>query len=308
MHRVPAVLAVLGLSVLTLAACSSAPAGTPGASCDRPQSDATVLDFAQTSGDFGTPALALDAPVYVPQTTFTDVTVGDGMRVTSDVQDVQFSIALANGATGQVIGESGTQVQSVASWGTRFAGLATMLMCATEGSRIVGAIPSSDMSDEAVQGLGLTSGQTLVVTVDLQRVYLGAADGAPQYNDRGGMPSVVTAPDGRPGVIVPDGAAPDDLAVETLKKGTGPVVGADDTARVQYLAVDWKTRAVNDSTWQSGASAPVAPGSKVAFASQLQGATVGSQLLVVAPATTDGGSATIYVVDILGIDDPAPTR
>lgn len=308
MLRVPAVIAVLGLSALTLAACSSAPAGTAAASCERPQSDATVLDFAHSSGDFGTPSLRLDAPVYVPQTTFTDVTVGDGMRVTSGGQDVQFSIAIANGATGQVIGESGTQVQSVDAWKTRLGGLGTMLMCATAGSRIVGAVPASDMPSEAVQGLGLTADQTLVVTVDLQRVYLAAADGAPQYNDRRGMPSVVVAPDGRPGVIVPDGAAPADLAVETLKKGTGPAIGADDTARVQYLAVDWKTRAVRDSTWQNGASAPVAPGSRVPFAPQLQGVTVGSQLLVVVPAATAGESATIYVVDVLGIDDPAPTR
>ena len=44
MHRIPAVLAVLGLSALTLVACSSGPAA---ASCERATSDASVLDFAQ---------------------------------------------------------------------------------------------------------------------------------------------------------------------------------------------------------------------------------------------------------------------
>lgn len=308
MLRVPAVIAVLGLSVLTLAACSSAPAGSAAASCERAPSDATVLDFAHTSGDFGTPAVQLNAPVFVPQTTFTDATVGDGMRVTSDGQDVQFSIALANGATGQVIGESGTQVQSLAAWRTRFDGLAQMMMCATAGSRIVGAIPVSEMSDQAAQGLGLTSGQSLVVAVDLQRVYLGAADGTPQYNDRPGMPSVVVAPDGRPGVIVPSGAAPTDLVVETLKKGSGAEIAQGDTARVHYTAVDWKTRQVTDSTWESGTTAPVTSTSRLAFAPELLGQTVGSQLMVVAPPASAGGSATVYVVDILGIDDPTPTR
>ena len=55
----------------------------------------------------------------------------------------------------------------------------------------------------------------------------------------------------------------------------------------------------------------VAPGSKLAFAPQLVGATVGSQLLVVVPADASGAggdAATIYVVDVLGIDDPAATN
>ena len=50
----------------------------------------------------------------------------------------------------------------------------------------------------------------------------------------------------------------------------------------------------------------MAPNSDLAFASDLSGMTVGSQLLVVAPSSD--GDATIYVVDLLGIDDPAATR
>lgn len=267
-----------------------------------------MLDFAHASGSFGQPTLNIESPVYVEQPTFHDETVGDGMRVTSTGQDVQFSISVVNGATGQSLGSAATQPLSVGSWDSRIPGLGALMMCATEGSRIVGAIPSSGLPDQTAQGLGVSPGQSLVFTIDLAHVYRAAADGASQYNDRRGMPSVVLAPDGRPGVIVPDSAAPTDVAVELLKKGDGPAIGSSDAARVHYTAVDWKTRKVTDSTWESGASVAVTPDSRLGFAAQLQGVTVGSQLLVVVPAAAGSGSATVYVVDILGIDPASSAR
>jgi hypothetical protein len=299
--RIPAVIAVLGLSALTLAACSSGPAS---ASCDRTDSDASVWGVVQTSGQFGSPAMSVSAPVFVDTTSYTDETVGDGPRVTSDDQDVLFSITIARGATGETVISSGTKVQQLSAWRTDYNGLAQLMMCATEGSRVVGAIPAKDLSPAAAQNLGVADDESIVVTLDLTKVYLGAADGAPQYNDRRGMPSVVLAPDGRPGVIIPDADAPDELTVETLKKGTGATITADDTVRVQYTSVDWSTRKVVESTWADGASKAVKSSDNLAFAPDLAGATVGSQLLVVAPASSAGGAATAYVVDILGIDDP----
>jgi len=300
-HRIPAVLAVLGLSALTLVACSSGPAV---ASCERATSDASVLDFAQASGDFGSPALTLEAPVYVDETTFTDQVVGDGMRVTSDAQDVVFSVSFVNGATGAAILSSGTQVQALSTWRDNYDGLAQMMSCATEGSRVVGAIPASDVSEAAATQLGITADQSVVVVLDLQKVYLAAADGTPQYNDRRGMPSVVLAPDGRPGVIVPDSAAPSELAVEVLKKGDGTQITDADTVRVHVTAVNWNTREVISSTWEDGATQAVTASSSTPYAPELVGETVGSQLLVVSPGATDTDAATVYVVDIIGIDTP----
>lgn len=301
MLRIPAVIAVLGLSALTLAACYSGPAA---ASCERTDSDASVLALVDPSGDFGAPAITVSAPVFVDATTYTDETVGDGLRVTSDEQDVLFSVTIARGATGETILSSGTQVQQLSKWRSDYDGLAQLMMCATEGSRVVGAIPASALSPAAAQNMGVADDESIVVTLDLTKVYLGAADGTPQYNDRRGMPSVVLAPDGRPGIIIPDADAPDELAVETLKKGSGATITAQDTVRVHYTSVDWSTRKVVDSTWADGASQAVTSSDAVAFAPELAGATVGSQLLVVVPASSEGGAATAYVVDILGIDDP----
>ena len=270
-----------------------------------------MLDFAQASGAFGTPALTLKAPVYVDHTTYTDTEVGTGRQITSDAQDVVFSIAIANGSTGQSLVQAAPPVQPLSSWNSSYQGLVTAMMCATEGTRVVAAIPASELSAAGAQDLGVTDDQSIAVTIDITKVYLAAADGTPQYNDRRGMPSVVLAPGGRPGVIVPDAAAPTELAVEVLKKGDGETIGQGDTARVQYTGVNWSTRKVTDSTWENGASVAVAPGSKLAFAPQLVGATVGSQLLVVVPADASGAggdAATIYVVDVLGIDDPAATN
>lgn len=265
-----------------------------------------MLDFAQASGTFGTPTLTLKAPVYVDHTTYTDTEVGTGRQITSDAQDVVFSIAIANGATGQSLVQAAPPVQPLSSWHSSYEGLVTAMMCAAEGTRVVAAIPARELSAAGAQDLGVTDDQSIAVAIDIKKVYLAAADGTPQYNDRRGMPSVVLAPGGRPGVIVPDAAAPSDRVVEVLKKGDGPQVGSGDTARVQYTGVDWNTRKVTNSTWENGASIAVAPNSDLAFASDLSGMTVGSQLLVVAPSSD--GDATIYVVDLLGIDDPAATR
>ncbi|WP_298942397.1 FKBP-type peptidyl-prolyl cis-trans isomerase [uncultured Microbacterium sp.] len=313
MLRIPAALAVVGLTALTLVGCSAA---SPAASCERPMNDSSVLGLLDVSGETGSPAVQVNSPVYVDQTVFTDATVGEGTTVTSELQDVVFTVAIANGATGESILTSGTQVMPLSQWKADYAGFATMMMCATEGSRIVGAIPASDLSEAAASNLGIAEDATAVVVMDLQKVYLAAADGAPQYNDRRGMPSVVLAPNGAPGIIVPDTAPPADLAVEVLKKGDGPAVTGDDAIRIHYTGVTWAGREVFDSTWDKGASTAVTlDGVVEGFAEALEGQTVGSQILAVIPpelgygdqasGAIPAGSTLVFVIDILGIDAPA---
>lgn len=311
MNRITASVAVLGLAALTLVGCASSPAS---ASCERPSSDASVLDLIHASGPEGTPAVTLDAPVFTDDTVFTDVTVGEGTAVSSDRQDVQFTVTLADGATGQTLLTSGTKVMPVSEWRTDYDGFAQMLTCATAGSRVVGAVAPDDLSEGAAANFGLTAGQALVVVLDLEKVYPAAADGAPQYNDRRGMPSVVLAPDGTPGVTVPDSDPPSELAVEVLKKGTGATVAATDTVRVQYTGLTWADKKVFDSTWSKGASAALSLSQVVpGFAQALEGQTVGSQILAVIPpdlgygddgsGTIPGGATLVFVIDILGIED-----
>lgn len=316
LRRIPAALAVIGLSALALAGCASA--GAP-ASCDRADAGSPALDLISASGPEGQPSLTLANPVYVDETSFEDVTVGEGRAVTSDLQDVMFSVTIASGSTGETLVSSPTDVRPLSGWVDHYAGLADMMRCATEGSRIVGAIPFDGVSEEAATSMGLKEGQAIAVVLDLQRVYPAAADGVPQYNDRPGMPSVVLAPDGRPGIIIPDAEPPSELAVEVLKRGDGPAVGGTDSIRIQYTGVTWDDSEVFDSTWEKGASAAVTlEGVVPGFAQALDGATVGSQLLVVIPpdlgygdegtGSIPGGATLVFVIDVLGTDPPASTE
>ncbi|KZE90797.1 FKBP-type peptidyl-prolyl cis-trans isomerase [Microbacterium sp. TNHR37B] len=317
LRRISAVVAVIGLSAFALVGCSSS---APNASCERPHAESSALGLIDASGEVGKPTLSVKDPVHVSRTSFVDETVGTGTRVTAETQDVAFSITLANGATGETLVATPTDARPLSGWREHYAGLADMMMCATEGSRIVGAMPVDAVSPEAASSMGLSKGDSIAVVLDLQRVYLAAADGAPQYNDRPGMPSVVLAPSGAPGIIVPDAAPPADLAVEVLKRGDGPTVTDADSIRVQYTGVTWADRKVFDSTWESGASAVVTlDGVVPGFAKALEGATVGSQILMVIPpelgygekgsGAIPGGATLVFVVDVLGVDQkPAASQ
>lgn len=312
-RRIPAVLAVLGLSALTLAGCATA---SSPAACERPAADTGVLDAVHVSGAPGAAQVSIDAPVFVHETVAADETVGEGMAITSDAQDLAFTATIVDGATGQTLLTATPQVDTVGSWREHYDGLADMMMCAREGSRVVGAVPATALSTQAAENWGLSEDDTIVVALDVQKVYLAAANGVPQYNDRRGMPSVVLAPDGTPGIIIPDADPPADLAVEVLKKGDGAVVTDADSIRIKYTGVTWADRTVFDSSWQKGASAAVTLNGVVpGFAQALEGQTVGSQILAVIPpelgygaegsGTIPGGATLVFVIDILGIDAPA---
>ncbi len=91
---------------------------------------------------------------------------------------------------------------------------------------------------------------------------------------------------------------------QTLIKGNGPKVKKTDVLRVQFTSVDWDTRKVLKSTWDSQSTA--------ISGSELEGQTVGSQvLLVIRPpgagqsTGSDGNGTQAIVVDILGVDSAA---
>lgn len=315
MRQIPAAIAVLGLSALALVGCA---ASTPVASdgCERTASESSVLDLIETDGDFGEPDAATTAPVHATETAVTEVIEGDGLAVTTRAQDVIFTTTILNGTTGAEVVSSGTVVQPVTQWAMFAEGMASMLECATEGSRIVGVVAPDDISDQAAANLQLGEDDSAVVVIDLEKVYLAAANGAPQYVDGAGIPTVVLASDGRPGIVVPDAPAPTDLVIKTLKKGDGEEITADAVPRVHYTGVLWETGDVFDSSWESGASAAFSLDSVVpGFAQALEGQTVGSQILAVIPPELGYGeqasgsipanSTLVFVIDILGTDEAA---
>lgn len=306
MRKTSAVLATLSLAVLALTGCTAAPTYA-GASCDRPSGDTGVAESVTVTGDIGSvPKVEVFSPVRSKKTTFTDVVSGDGPAVVDGTQGLVAEISIFSGDTGEQVFQSAydatrSAVHNVNYWATQSPGLAKVLQCVTEGSRVVAALTPEDFGVANLEGLGLAKDDTAVFVIDMVDVFLPKAEGALQFNDARGVPTVVRADDGTPGVIIPDNAAPKDTVVQTLIKGDGPVVKKGDTLVTNFTAVSWNDKKVTNTSW--GKDPSVGPA-----AQELVGATVGSQLLVVVPGT-DGGSATAIVLDVLGITTaPAPTQ
>ncbi|AQY01504.1 MULTISPECIES: hypothetical protein [Microbacterium] len=299
MRKTSAVLATLSLAVLTLTGCASAPSFA-GDVCDRAAaSTPSIKDSVSVEGDLGeAPDVTVYSPVKADETSFADIVTGEGNTLTSTSQPMVLDIAFYGGESGEKLYESEfngdpSRVHSISYWAERSAGLETVLECATGGSRIVAVLTPEDFGEANAEAFGLAKDENVVAIVDLQDVYLAHAEGASQFNDARGLPTVVRAPDGTPGVIIPDSDAPTEAVTQTLIKGDGAKVEKDSTIVTNIMALGWDDKTVTSSSW--GAEPNIGPA-----AEELVGATVGSQLLVVVPEA-DGNPATAIVVDILGI-------
>lgn len=317
MRRTPVFLAVTALVAVGLVGCS---ASTDAASCTPASADSSLLDLIDVSGSVGSaPTVAVRAPFHVSSTETAVAVAGEGQAITADNQLSLVDMTIYRGDSGEAVASTRysadiAQVPSAEQLATTFPTLQSTLQCAQEGSRVVVALAPDDLSPDTAAGLRLTENESLVLVVDVRKVYLAKADGADQYTESHGLPTVVRAPDGRPGVIVPETTAPTETSVQVLKRGDGAEVTGDAPVRVNYTGVAWdQPRRVFGTTWDS---TPVSwsldtlgPG----LAQALQGQTVGSQVLVVvtpdevgtSDAETAGGTGSplVFVVDILGIDE-----
>lgn len=320
MRKTSAALASLSLALVALTGCSAAPAFN-GAACDRAASTSGIEDLATITGEVGTqPKVELFTPVGAQKSTFGDVVVGDGAALTSPTQSAVIEFSLFSGKTGEKVAgtaydEEQAQLVSIDYWAQRVPVFGASLECATAGSRVLAVISPEDFGAQNLSGFGLEEDEPVVAVFDVTRTFPSKADGTPQYNDAAGMPTVVRAPDGRPGIIVPDSAAPTDLEVQTLLKGDGDKIAEGDKVLVNYTGVTWDDKTVFDSSWDRTPAtfdlAALIPG----FTQGLVGQRVGSQVLIVIPPELGYGEAgsgavpanatLVFVVDILGIDPPA---
>jgi hypothetical protein len=190
------------------------------------------------------------------------------------------------------------------------------LICSRQGERIAVVLPAREQDGSLAK-----DGSANVFIFDITGVYSGRASGSNEPAEAG-FPSVVTAPDGRPGLTFASGPTPTDLRSTTLIKGSGDKVKDKDRIIVQKTGVLWGADSTFESTWADGSatfidlSADAKPeqyGAVPGLRSSLIGQTVGSQVLVVVPPADgfgDAGSTTpavpagstlVYVVDILGV-------
>lgn len=313
MRTIPTALTVLALASLSLAGCAAA---DTAAVCPTPD-DSVASTITVSGATSQQPTVEMYTPLHVEDTVAWDIGEPTGTPVTTDTQLVVVDITLVSGETGETLVATPydgalTNVFSITQWEQTFPDFAEVLECASEGSRIVAALPPEGVAEQTASAIGLAADDSAVAVVDVRKVYLPKADGANQYVATHNVPTVVRAPDGRPGIIVPDAAPPEEVVVEVLKKGDGEVVDGSAPVRVHYTGVTWADGEVFDTSWDGDPASftldAVVPG----FAQALEGQTVGSQVLAIVPpeagygdqaqGAIPAGSTLVFVVDILGVD------
>lgn len=315
---VAVVVAALFLGLLT--GCSAAGGGacTPA----LPTGDASKLISA--TGPVGsTPKVTFPTPVVTKTAEVSTITVGKGELVRPGmVADVEAS--LFNGKTGQQVAATKYDLSDAPrlTAGGKTDPFSASIQCATVGSRLALVVSVKQYFGAAGPdpSLGLAPADSLIFVTDIKRAFLGRASGVPGFS-QDGMPAVVTAPDGTPGVTIPNTSPPTNLRIETVTVGGGAKVKQNDQVVVHYSGFVWASTSTDafDTTWTKHApvtwhvsSTDATNGVPVGLEKALVGQTVGSQVLVAMPpkfgfsssklpAGVDAGATLLYVIDILGI-------
>lgn len=314
MRKLVSIAVTAGLLV-TLSACSAAPSVFAG--CEPTGNAALVSADAAFGNDpkatFPTPLVSTAAELAVLEP-------GEGDRI-ADGAAVDIFLSIYDGETGEAL-QSQNGALTAVSLRTFVNGrfpFTAALHCTSVGARVVTTGTQTQLF--GADGLGLPDDPTIVVVTDVDASYLGRANGVDQL-PQAGFPSIVLAPDGRPGFTFPATDPPSELMIANLKAGNGAVVQEGDSVIVNYAGILWGEKETFDSSWDSGAPATlvaadftttddqsgVVPG----FAQALIGQKVGSQVLVVippefgypagsAPAAIGEDATLVFVFDVLGI-------
>jgi peptidylprolyl isomerase len=309
--------------LVSLSACSGS---AFGGGCTPAYASGSNAKLVTANGSLGgDPKADFPTPLVATKTPEEAVTkAGDG-RVVQQGDAAVIQVSIYSGASGERListDYTGGGIGLLAVQGAPAFG--TIVQCAAAGSRVAtvgtaGTLLGQDAIDQ--NSLPLKPADTIVMVVDVLKSFIGRANGADQPAVAG-LPSIVLAPDGQPGFTFPDGGAPKDLKIATLKAGRGATVKKGDSIVVNYTGVLWADKpTVFDSSWDRHEPAVfiaesitdnkdgVVPG----FAKAVIGAKVGSQVLVVippkdgypsgtAPSSIPDGSTMVFVIDILGID------
>ena len=295
MRKAPALLLSAGLLMATLTGC--APSAVDA--CVPAAPDGAASQLIDVSGTFGeAPTVDFPTPVKAKKTQRTVVIEGneDGPVLTGN-QSVRMSTAMFDGETGDPIPElvyGEPQIYAAAQFTPD---LAKGLSCATPGSRIAMIVPMEERS--------------AILVVDVHDVFLAKANGADRPVLQSGLPSVVTAADGTPGLTIPKSDPPSELTFAVLKDGDGATVTKTTETVVHYTGALWADQTIFDSSWQNGTPATFSPEGVIpGLATALIGQQVGSQIVVVIPpelgygdqanAAIPANSTLVFVVDILG--------
>ena len=302
--------------MLTASLTSCAPA--ENYACAGFETGAQVESISVTGSLEEQPVVSFPSPLSAESIQSRVVIAGEGPVFTGR-NLVEFEFAGYNGGNGQLIQQTtfdGTQTQTGAFGPGEVPNFCEALAGAKEGSRIVAIIPPDQAhSGEGVPALGVGAADAFIFVIDLKRVFLEKATGdsvAPEA----GLPTVVTTPDGVPGVTIPSSAAPTDLRVAQLIRGAGEVVEEGQKVTLHYSGFLWDSSEKFDSSWDSGEAVQfqMQDGALIeGFLSAVIGQPVGSQVIAVIPpalgygdagaGTIPPGATLVFVIDILGTNN-----
>lgn len=299
--------------MLTLTLTSCAPA--TNLACEAFSSGAQVESVSVTENFGEAPTVTFPSPLTAESVQARVVVEGDGPVFTGR-NLVEFDFAGYNGGSGELIQQSpfdGSEVPTGFFGPDQVPNFCVALAGAKEGSRVVAIIPPAQAHDgQGVPALGVGPADSFVFVFDIRKVFLEKATGdavAPQA----GFPTVVTTPEGVPGVTIPSTEPPAELKIAQLIKGSGEEVKMGQLVTMHYSGFLWDGSKKFDSSWDSGQAAQfqLQEGSLIpGFMDAVIGQTVGSQVIAVIPpefgygeagaGTIPPGATLVFVIDILG--------
>ncbi len=327
MRKTPALLsavAVAAVVIASLAGCSSS-ASAACAPAYASGSASKIVKATATTASFPTPLIAKTPQVSVSK-------AGKGSPIQNGDQ-VDYTFSIYNGKTGENIGGATSPQRAGAVTTAKATSIIQALICTAPGERFTLVSTVKQAFGKGAGGTQFADGLTVVVVIDVKDHFLGKANGVNQL-PLDGMPSVITAVNGQPGIVIQELDKPTTLRVSTIKAGSGPVVKKNDTVHLKYSGWSWPASSgdkpiiwpggtssggtpVPDghATWTSDQAADIkvtSSGLPVGLYKALIGAKVGSQILVVIPPKDGFGQSSssygfaptdtvIMVIDVLGI-------
>jgi peptidylprolyl isomerase len=310
-RRLPALIGAAALLTASLAGCSGVP-GLGGCDPVFDEGDSSRIVSADGSD------VSFPTPLVVKKPQVSTISAGDGALVEDGAQ-VDYTVATYFGADGQSLSADDASGRIAA--GVADDAISEALVCAHVGDRLALVSTTAQAFGEGAGATGnLKDDDTLVMVIDVDAVYLGKADGFNQL-PQDGMPTVVTAVDGTPGVSLLAVDAPDSTRIGVIKGGDGRTVKLDDKVVLHYSLWTWPETKGDEpipvsNSWHDH-QAPTFQLTKAenglpqGVLDALVRQKVGSQVLLVLPPGDDsfteqtapsGADATyIFVFDILGI-------
>lgn len=307
-------LAILASLILLPALTACSPAAKTF--CDPFVTGKALNDLSVTGSIGAKPTVNFTTPLSSKVIETKVIKEGSGPAIVGK-QYVRFDYTVLNGTTKANLGQSsydgnGGESQFLETETT--VDICHGLSGVKEGSRVAILIPAGVATTEDTDKLKKTD--SVLFVMDIHKVYLQSTSTDVRSTDSG-MPSVVFAPDGTPGVTVPKSAAPKEFKLNTLIDGTGDKIAMGDTVTLNYSGFLWETGDVFDSSWSKGKPEQfqITEGGLISgFVKALVGAKTGSKLVAVLPpelaygaqgnSTIPGNATLVFVIEVLGIDKP----